>query len=110
MKSSNPVLVSSVNAFVEEVNTMIEDYYSTRLTSLTPKKLSVSEGSKFVKLICDNSVWGFISKYDGMFQGTPVKVGDLMKAAGWRTPAKHARGNIMNGTAKYDWTGPLYLK
>jgi hypothetical protein len=38
------------------------------------------------------------------------KKGDLLKAAGFNTPAKHARGNILNGDAKYDKYSPTYLK
>tara|TARA_B110000238_G_scaffold143741_1_gene155038 strand:- start:590 stop:733 length:144 start_codon:yes stop_codon:yes gene_type:complete len=37
-------------------------------------------------------------------------VGDLLKPASWSAPAKHARGNILNGSASYDSYGPNYLK
>lgn len=37
--------------------------------------------------------------------------GDILKAAGWKGPAKVARGNIANGTADLDpVTGPRYLR
>ena len=64
---------------------------------------------KFIKIQNGSSVWGFDCMYDGHFQGLPVKRGDLMKPASWRAPAKHSRGNIFDGTAKYKWTGPEYL-
>ena len=35
--------------------------------------------------------------------------GDLLKAATWKAPAKHARGNIIDGTARYGVYGPEYL-
>jgi hypothetical protein len=70
--------------------------------------LTVTKGSKFVKIKDGGTSWGFICMYDGMFQGFPVKKGDLMKSSGKR-PAKHARGNIFDGTAKFSYYGPEYL-
>jgi hypothetical protein len=46
---------------------------------------------------------------DGEHLGAPIKKGDLMKAASWRAAAKHSRGNIFDGTAKYGMYGPKYL-
>ena len=71
-------------------------------------------GSKFVKILAKPiigaglSAWGFIALQDQSNKG--IKVGDLMKAASWNAPAKHARGNILTGTANYDRYGPAYLK
>jgi hypothetical protein len=99
-----------VRNFVNEVNEAIETYYKANFPSLEIKKVEVSIGKKYVKLICNRSVWGFISRYDGMLKGFPVKKGDLLKAAGYNTPAAHSRGNIMDGTARYDTYGPIYLR
>ena len=51
----------------------------------------------------------FISRVDGDLKGSPIKKGDLLKAATWKAPAKHARGNIIDGTARYGVYGPDYL-
>ena len=73
-------------------------------------KLSVKPGRKFIKIIRDNSVWGFVAKEDGVHKGLPMKSGDVLKAAGWSAPAKHTRGNIFNKNQDYfQWTGPNYL-
>ena len=54
-------------------------------------------GQKYIKIItCDNgndrSVWGFINKSNPNF-----KEGDILKAAGWKTPALNkARGNLLD--------------
>ena len=73
-------------------------------------KLSVKPGRKFIKIIRDNSVWGFVAKKDGVHKGLPMKSGDVLKAAGWSAPAKHTRGNIFNKNQDYfQWTGPNYL-
>ena len=68
------------------------------------------EGRKFVKVIEDNSVWGFIAKKDCVLKGIPYFVGDVFKPASWSAPAKHVRGSIFdNSTEWFDWTGPNYL-
>lgn len=103
-------IIKEVNEFVKCVDELIHNEYSTKFKSLSIPKMEVKEGSKYYKLICDHSVWGFISKYDGFHKGSPVKVGDLMMAAGWKTPARHSRGNIIDGTASYGVYGPTYLK
>ena len=72
--------------------------------------LSLVAGRKFVKVINENSVWGFVAKKDGVHKGLPMKAGDVLKAASWRAPAKHTRGNIFDKNQNYfRWTGPDYL-
>ena len=57
--------------------------------------LEVKEGKKYIKIISDKSVWGFIVKEDG----PKFKKGDILKAAGWNAPATNAaRGNILRTT------------
>ena len=72
--------------------------------------LSLVAGRKFVKVVNENSVWGFVAKKDGVHKGLPMKAGDVLKAAGWSAPAKHTRGNIFDKNQDYfRWTGPNYL-
>ena len=73
--------------------------------------LSLKPGRKFIKVVRDNSVWVFVSLVDGMHKGAPIKVGDIMKAAGWRAAAKHSRGSIFDAEMhkSFSWTGPNYL-
>ena len=103
--SNNPI----VNSFINEVNQKIKEYYGTNLPNLPLQELQVSVGSKFIKLVHKNCVWGFISRYDGVYKGVPIKKGDLLKAASWASPAKHSRGSIVDGTAKYGVYGPTYM-
>jgi DNA-directed RNA polymerase len=102
---NNPI----VEKFIKKVNAEIEDYYSTHLSNLTPKPMEMRVGNKFIKLISNGSVWGFISRFDGDYKGVPIKKGDLMKAASRNAPAKHSRGNIADGTARYGVYGVQYL-
>ena len=72
--------------------------------------LKLSHGRKYIKVIQNNSVWGFIAVTDGVLKGIPYKFGDVFKAAGWRAPAKHVRGSIyLDRTDCFAWTGPMYL-
>jgi hypothetical protein len=72
-------------------------------------------GGKYARISHDSrqfpgnrSVWGFVAMIDNPGKG--FKKGDLLKAAGWNTPAKNARGNVLDGTAKYTKWSPAYLK
>lgn len=103
---NNPI----VEKFVEKVNSEIQNYYTTHLPNLTPKPMQMRVGNKFIKLFSNGSVWGFISRFDGEYKGVPIKKGDLMKPASRDTPAKHSRGNIVDGTARYGVYGVEYLK
>ena len=73
--------------------------------------LSLKPGRKFIKVVRDNSVWGFVAKVDGTHKGLPMKKGDILKAAGWSQPAKHSRGSIFDSEMhkSFSWTGPNYL-
>ena len=73
--------------------------------------LKVKTGRKFVKIIEGNRVWGFVAKVDGLHKGIPMLKGDILKAAGWRAPAKHSRGSIFDKEfhKSFSWTGPNYL-
>ena len=71
--------------------------------------ITIKPGRKFIKIIRENSVWGFVAKDDGMHKGVPMKMGDVLKAASWNAPAKHTRGNIFDNNQDYfRWTGPDY--
>jgi hypothetical protein len=99
----------AVSEFIQKVNADIDAYYAKHLSSLTPEHLVLEVGNKFLKLWKGNCCWGFISRIDGDLKGAPIKKGDLLKAASYKVPAKHARGNIMDGTARYGTYGPEYL-
>ena len=72
-------------------------------------KITIKSGRKFIKIIRDTSVWGFVAKADGTHKGVPMKMGDVLKAASYNAPAKHTRGNIFDNKQDYfRWTGPDY--
>ena len=71
--------------------------------------ITIKPGRKFIKIIRDTSVWGFVAKSDGVHKGVPMKMGDVLKAASYNAAAKHTRGNIFDDNQDYfRWTGPDY--
>jgi len=70
--------------------------------------LTWTRGQKYIKIISNRSVWGFVVKTDN---DKKFRKGDILKAAGYNAPARNAaRGNIIDGNYTVQWTGPLYLK
>jgi hypothetical protein len=69
--------------------------------------ITVKTGKKYIKIIRDNGVWGFIVNTD---DDKLFKKGDILKAAGYNAPARNAaRGNVFEDYS-VAWTGPHYLK
>lgn len=73
----------------------------------SPFQLDVTYGKVRAKIIDvsrgSRSAWAFID----------YATGDILKAASWAAPAKHARGNIntpTDGVEFVDLYGPAYLK
>ena len=103
---------SALDGLVEDIHM---DYarWSSRVeytSGIERVNITIKPGRKFIKIIRDNSVWGFVAKTDGTHKGVPMKMGDVLKAAGWASPAKHTRGNIFDRCQDYfSWTGPNYL-
>jgi len=82
---------------------MISDKHMERYENLEKPVISHTEGKRYVKLIRNGSVHCFVDKTNG----------DVLKAAGWKAPAKHARGNIFdehNGLGSMGEYGPAYLR
>ena len=65
-------------------------------------------GKKYVRITTESgAVWGFVVAVD---DDKKFKKGDILKPAGWKTPARNAaRGNIVEGGYSINWTGPNYL-
>ena len=102
---------SALNILVDNIHKDYEGWSSRIEYSSGAEKvdITIKPGRKFIKIIRDNSVWGFVAKSDGVHKGVPMKTGDVLKAAGWASPAKHTRGNIFDNNQDYfSWTGPDY--
>jgi hypothetical protein len=65
-------------------------------------------GSKYIRIISGNSVWGFVVNTTNDKQ---FRYGDILKAASWATPSRNkARGNVFEPPLRVSWTGPNYLR
>ena len=102
------------------IEAIIEDYLvwtersfdANGWTHITPEAradefrsgIEVKEGPKYIRILTDRSVWGFVNKGNENF-----KVGDILKAKNYRAPALNkARGNVFEDYS-VAWTGPHYL-
>jgi len=101
-----------------EMNTLIEnikaDYADVRYNSGNGeirkemiaefnKGITYKAGSKYIKVVTNNTVWGFVVNTDN---DKKFKKGDILKAAGWAAPARNfPRGNILEGGYTVGWTG-----
>ena len=102
---------------VNMIEAMIEDYKlfmppNSEVRKKMNKKFSdgfvEKTGSKYIKVIYNDSVTAFIVKTD---KDKKFKKGDILYPAGWAAPARNAaRGNVLDGNYPIQWTGPLYLK
>jgi hypothetical protein len=76
------------------------------------RQLTTEEGQRYIRVVAfydvdgkpmHRSAWAFVDK----------TTGDVLKAASWKKPAKHARGNIFdewNGLKSVGPYGPAYLR
>ena len=66
--------------------------------------ITFKTGSKYIKIITNRSVHGFIVNTDN---DAKFKQGDILKAAGYNAPARNfARGNALRGIFNnMQWTG-----
>lgn len=67
------------------------------------ESVRVYPGSKYVKVVANNSAHSFIV----LSGGGKFRTGDILKSASWRAPATNfARGNILdNQFGSVTWTG-----
>jgi len=101
-----------VNEITPEFDTFFQGCYDLikedikRFKNLTAPDFQFKMGRRYIKLIkIDNqqTVYAFVDRTNG----------DVLKPAGWKAPAKHARGNIFdkwNGLKTMSAYGPAYLK
>ena len=101
---------------IENIKADYSDWWSAKgeVSEIQQKMISEFHGSvtakagrNYIKVITDNSVWGFIVNTD---TDKKFSKGDILKAANWSSPARNqARGNILDGGYQIKWTGPNYL-
>lgn len=75
-------------SFLDGANKIYRDYVESNFPNLISSlhHLRAEEGRRYIKVIREGSVHCFVDKTNG----------DVLKAASYKAPAKHARGNIFN--------------
>jgi len=106
------------NVLTENIKNDVQNFVSklNKEFKKDNQEYMVKFGGKFAKIFHKSTkwdkefgaVWGFVALKDDPTKN--IKLGDLLRAASYNAPAKHARGNILNNSGRYDWTGPDYLK
>jgi hypothetical protein len=102
--------ITQFDNWLSKVNEQRKEYWDNNYSYKEYTPLRVKKGNKYIKLLDDDTVWGFVSMVEGVNKGSLVCIGDLLKPAGWNTPAKHSRGNIFDNSATFTFHGPSYLK
>ncbi len=104
---TTPEFDAALQTFVEGCQ-RIHTEYMTRYPNVSVDKLVPKRGRRYVKLIRRGSRWnGSAHSFVDMTNG------DVLKAASWDVPAKHARGNIFdsdNGLSSMGEHGPGSLR
>lgn len=89
-------------------DTQLQDFcdaVQTKQTGNFAPKIIFERGRKNARIICDSG-----HEHRHVFCFVDLDNGNILKAAGWKAPARHARGNIANGAKDVGQFGPAYLK
>ena len=96
--------------FVEGCQKINDAHFAANYESLRPDAITFTRGKRYIKVIMTNDA-GDGQRSVHCFVDTTN--GDVLKAAGWSAPAKHARGNLFdehNGLGRMGPYGPAYLR
>lgn len=112
-----PSFEAQLEKFVAFAQKVLDDYMSKNFPgrpgySYEKPKLEIMRGGRYCRIVrretangqvIGRSAWAFVDSTNG----------DILKPAGWKAPAKHARGNIYDEPNWSKWIGPYgpaYLK
>lgn len=96
----------AVASWLERAQAGVKAYHD-RLCPNLPGRHSVLEVMRGPRY------WRVVAVTDGQrsaFAFLDTKSGDVLKPAGWKGPAKHARGNVLSGPDGVSGSGAHYLR
>jgi hypothetical protein len=106
-------LVEAINSdYIQsqgDLSSLPEKNRENRLKMIEKFKNSFSFkfGKKYVKIVKDGSVWGFVVNTS---DDPSFRYGDILKAASWASPARNVpRGNVFENYL-VQWTGPISFR
>jgi hypothetical protein len=81
---------AALDRFVASAQGVINEHFAQHYPRSTVPVLKLDHGARYVRVYKDDgtsrSVYVFVD----------TRNGDILKSASWKTPAKHARGNIFS--------------
>ena len=98
---ANIAVAERFKGFIEKVQVETNAYFAKNYAILTPPTIEIEEGSKFYRVVkqdSQRSVYCFVDKSNG----------DIYRAASYKIPAKHVRGNIFDENFSYGKGVTLY--
>ncbi len=100
---------TALQTFLEGCQRIHTDYQARYFPSIKPDSIHSKLGKRYVRIIRRRAE----GNGDSVHCFVDMTNGDVLKAAGWKAPAKHARGNIFdehNGLGSMSEYGPAYLR
>ena len=105
--NADPRFLAAVERFLAGAQKLISDQHAALYPNIPDTILSLEWGRRYIKVVAASGpgrhVWGFIDQTNG----------DILKAASWKAPAEHARGNLFDetgGLGRVGPGGPEYLR
>jgi hypothetical protein len=96
-----------VRKLIEYIDKLQDEHWDEMgFTHVKKNEHTFTKGGRYWRIVksdgTSRSVWGFVDTTNG----------DILKAASWRVPAKHARGNVFDPSSWRHFSnyGPQYLK
>lgn len=111
-----PDFDAALSTFVTGCKTIADGHRAKIAPNVAPDEFSVDDGQNYIRVVrgdgTGRSVHCFVAKRDVTTKGLgAIKCGDVLKAAGWKAPARGVRGNIFdarNGLGRMGPYGPEY--
>lgn len=96
----NSVSVAEIENFCEGLQHMLSMGRQVPLESI---EVTAGIGARFIRIVVKDGpgcyAYAFVDRSNG----------NILKPAGWKGPAKHARGNIRDGGPENGWAGACGL-
>jgi hypothetical protein len=93
----------AIESFREKLSAYFDAETRSHYSSVTPDTVELEVSTKFTRVARvspghgGRSAYAFIAMEDGNNKALGhYKAGDIFKPAGWKGPAKHARGNVFD--------------
>ena len=86
----------ALQGWLERAQAMVNKYFvDAHLDNLTPSVLSIDpNGKKYIRIVSSSMPDQMGHTHRSVFCFIEKETGNVLKASGWKAPAKHARGNI----------------